>query len=785
MQFNELAGQILGHYRILQSVDRSETTTVFLAEDTYLRREVVVKVFRPQPGETGQFFSRFSSEARILAQLNHPNILPVYDYGEQQDLAYLVLPYMREGSLRDLLQACKMLSPAEALPLVSQLLNALQYAHDRGLIHGNIKPSQILFKASGTLALSGFSSLKLPSVEPNGDTQSLGETIIRADHKTLETPDYTAPEQIRGQVSPLSDIYTVGVILYEMLTGTRPFVADAPMDVSAKHLYEQPRQLHEINPQVSPQLEAIVLRALEKDPAKRYQQPTEFLQALVQAIAPTESAKQGNALSSATFIPLPPPTLQPNSRTPGVEHSAASKGGETAQPTYATLPSSGLTDPQATIANDSSSVQPISVPSRTRHHRRSLIIGAALTLLALSLVVSGGVILLPGLLGTHTPTPVVIGGTALPQTSCPVASTARAAVMPSLPVENHPTIIYSGKAGSASTSGFALLKRYDITTGSTAEIVKIANTQIGPAQVSTDGQWILFVAQAGDTVKLQLVRIDGHELQTLYCNTTDYIASMQWSANQKLVIFTLAGQRANAAGSGVYLLNLASGMLQELVTPSGTDLSIASWLDNTRVYLTDAQSSLQPGTIYLLDTGLGPNQHLSDLKMILRGNCLDFNGSHDSTALYVAQFTCGATSSSGSIPQQGPSSISVQPATGGPTRTIFTNPTLAVTRIRAISNMTLLLLIANYSQNNTIDTSHNGLWKINIDGTGLARLTSDGSSFSTTDIFVSRHGSMYALGGFSFTPTYRNLLRYGSLNGGPSSTVVLDLTDALVIGWAT
>jgi len=145
MRPEDLQGQTLGHYRIVRQVGYGGMSTVFLAEDINLGREVAVKVFWPRPGETKDFLRRFSREARVLAQLDHPNILPVYDFGEQDGHAYLVMPYMGGGSLKDLLKVRQVLPPAEAIRLTTEVLNALQYAHERGLIHRDIKPGNMLF----------------------------------------------------------------------------------------------------------------------------------------------------------------------------------------------------------------------------------------------------------------------------------------------------------------------------------------------------------------------------------------------------------------------------------------------------------------------------------------------------------------------------------------------------------------------------------------------------------------------------------------------------------------
>src|SRR5579885_1970298 len=281
MRPEEMTGHILGHYRMLRLLGYGGSSTVFLAQDINLQREVAVKVFQPRDGETRDFLHRFAREARVLAQLDHPNILPVYDYGEEGDSAYLVMPHMAGGSLRDRMRKQRKIPTSEAIQLISQVLNALQYAYDHGLIHRDIKPGNMLFKADGTLLLSDFGLVKVLSGETVSNFQT--EPMSITGQSLSGTPDYMAPEQINGQAIPASDIYATGVVLYEMLTGSRLFTAENYVGVLMKHLYEQPRPMRDLNPAISPALEEDVLRALAKEPAKRYQHPRDFLSALVRA----------------------------------------------------------------------------------------------------------------------------------------------------------------------------------------------------------------------------------------------------------------------------------------------------------------------------------------------------------------------------------------------------------------------------------------------------------------------------------------------------------------------
>jgi branched-chain amino acid transport system substrate-binding protein len=288
---DDLYGKELGRYLIGKPLGRGGMATVYQATDALLQRQVAIKVCRPDQENTTNFLRRFIREAQTLASLQHPHILQIFDIGDQDKNAYLVMPYLTGGSLKERLELQPIHTSQEVLRLASQILPALQYAHSKRFIHRDLKPSNILFETSGdesseSALIADFGLVKLLSPdnpEEGLETQSQSGVIIG-------TPEYMAPEQIQGQATRLSDIYSVGVIFYEMLTGMRPFAAANPTAVQVQHLQRPPRPLRDLNPSISPQVEAVILKTLAKDASQRYQSAQELLHALEQAVASEENA---------------------------------------------------------------------------------------------------------------------------------------------------------------------------------------------------------------------------------------------------------------------------------------------------------------------------------------------------------------------------------------------------------------------------------------------------------------------------------------------------------------
>ncbi len=282
-----LLGHVLGKYEIVDLLGRGGMATVYKAYQRDVDRYVAVKVLPPHPGQDADFVERFRLEARTIARLQHPHILPLYDYGNQDDILYLVTPYLEGGSLSDRIQQGPMpLSEVERV--LQQIASALDYAHKHGMIHRDIKPDNVLLSAEGNVQLSDFGIVKL--VE--------GGAALTASGGVVGTPAYMAPEQAQGlPPSPSLDIYALGVVVYEMITGQRPYTADTPMQVLFKHITEPIPDIDQVIDGLPPGIPLVMKRALAKDPAARYPTAGAFAAAFAEALHSQEATLGQSALA--------------------------------------------------------------------------------------------------------------------------------------------------------------------------------------------------------------------------------------------------------------------------------------------------------------------------------------------------------------------------------------------------------------------------------------------------------------------------------------------------------
>jgi ligand-binding sensor domain-containing protein/tRNA A-37 threonylcarbamoyl transferase component Bud32 len=302
-------GQTLGAYRIVNQIGQGGMATVYKAYHAAMDRYVAVKVLPKQFAESSEFMGRFQQEARTIANLEHPHILPVYDYGAHDNIPYFVMRYLDTGTLKDRIKAGP-ISLAEADRLFTQLADALGYAHERGVIHRDIKPSNALVDSRGGLFLTDFGIAKLTE----------GAAQFTATGAITGTPAYMSPEQAQGEkIDHRSDIYSLGIVLYEMVTGRVPFEAETPLAVIFKQIQANLPPPSEANPEVSPEVERVLLKALAKNREDRFNTCGEFLDAWKGALAKTPTAKFQPPPVAAPSIPSAPMVVTPAAEAPAAK----------------------------------------------------------------------------------------------------------------------------------------------------------------------------------------------------------------------------------------------------------------------------------------------------------------------------------------------------------------------------------------------------------------------------------------------------------------------------------
>jgi len=287
---NNWSGQSIGGYEIAEEIGQGGMAVVYRAFQPQLDRWVAVKILEATGAGGDEFLARFRREARAIAALRHPNILTIYDYGEEQGIAYIVMEYVPDGTLKAGLTGQPMDWP-DVATLIIPLGRALAYAHSQGIVHRDVKPANVLLLRPDWPLLADFGLVKLVGHQRG----------ITRPGMSIGTPAYLSPEQAAGEeIDHRSDIYGVGIILYELLTGSLPFEAKSPIDMMIRRLQGPPTPPRQLNPRITPQMEAVILRALAREQEARH--PT--MEALVNDLSRLPGAT-GRPISAASMAAAP------------------------------------------------------------------------------------------------------------------------------------------------------------------------------------------------------------------------------------------------------------------------------------------------------------------------------------------------------------------------------------------------------------------------------------------------------------------------------------------------
>jgi eukaryotic-like serine/threonine-protein kinase len=282
-----------GRYRVLHRLGSGGMAEVYCAQDLQLGRKVALKILYRRFAEDGEFVERFRREASSAAGLQHQHVVAVYDRGEYDGTYYIAMEYLEGRSLKTIVQQEAPLDADRAIDLIIQVLRAARFAHRRGIIHRDLKPHNVIVDADGRAKVTDFGIARA------------GASDMTQTGSIMGTAQYLSPEQAQGHaVSAASDIYSIGIMLYELLTARVPFDGESAVTIALKQVNELPERPSVLNPAITPELEAVVMRALEKDPARRFPDAESFISAL-------QAARDGTA--TGLVVAVVPPPLDPPS----------------------------------------------------------------------------------------------------------------------------------------------------------------------------------------------------------------------------------------------------------------------------------------------------------------------------------------------------------------------------------------------------------------------------------------------------------------------------------------
>ena len=566
---DELIGQQVGGYEVLDRVGQGGMAAVYRAKQNSMNRTVALKVLPRHHVRDDTYLKRFEREVEIIAQLEHRNIVPVYDYGEYDNLPFIAMRYMPAGSVDDLLSRGT-LKVERALDIVQQIAPALDYAHSKNVLHRDLKPSNILLDDNGDAYLTDFGIARILGVESKGNTITTQGVV--------GTPSYMSPEQAQGKdLDGRSDLYSLGVALFEMLTGRRPFENETPYGIAVMQVTAQPPNPRSFNPQLTAAVEQVILKALKKKPDNRYNNAVEMAQAFTMAVErpdsiyDTEPSGIPTNLARQSTQPAQPQQYE-EERTVPSSPAPQSAVHNTPPPAYNT-PSAYVPPPQS-----SQMQRPVGLRDRVRRERQrrgnnlwfsvlvGMIIGCGLlSLLVVVLIMTldslfdtGGnddtqaAVTVPtldpteralrALLGsggsTSVPgeTPQFTGATAIP-TRAPTEGVAPVGVAatPTLDPAFDPTqsrILYFAQRGDGNYAVYT----YDLSTGREIRLTGEGFDSSYPL-ASPDGAQIVYQSNEEGDFEIYVMDLDDRDTRQLTDNTvTDRLAA--WSPDGEWIVYS-------------------------------------------------------------------------------------------------------------------------------------------------------------------------------------------------------------------------------------------------------
>lgn len=550
----ELDGRVFRTYEIIRELGHGGMAVVYLGRQTTMDRLVAIKVILSSYSREADFRARFDQEARTIAHLEHPHILPVIDYGEEDFGAYLVMRYVDGGTLETRLQSAP-LPFEEAYDMLGKVASALDYAHGKGIVHRDLKPANILLDETGNPYLTDFGIAKILQAT----------TQLTRTGATVGTPAYMAPEQWKSEpVGPYTDQYALGVVLYQMITGDLPFKADTTFGYMHKHIYERPEPPDLIHSGLPSAASEVILRGLAKDPAERYPTVRLLHEAFGAALygehaAPTKPA----AAEGATVVGMEQGAFDSGIASLPATRRARGVGGAQALPEDATAALPGrLTPPPASVA--------------ARRGSGGLIaLVALLTVILLSVIVFGGRALLGGPTSTSTPTATPPIEVAAAPTAAPTVVEEIMAAAPQEPsATSEPT--------EADTATATVIVTATVTDTSTPTATKTATVTASATETNTVTATPTLTPTATDTATATATSTetptftptatwtpDAGATEDAALAATSQRVARELTATSSALIFELATQQAAQVGTKIAVSSFTPTATPTL-TPTAT-----------------------------------------------------------------------------------------------------------------------------------------------------------------------------------------------------------------------
>lgn len=666
---DDLIGKQLGGYEILERVGQGGMATVYRARQTSMDRIVALKILPLHLMKDDTYLQRFEREVRIVAQLEHRNIVPVHDYGESEGQPYIAMRFMDAGSVDDLIRKGPM--PAEQiLDIVTQIAPALDYAHTKNVLHRDLKPSNILLDDDGGAYITDFGIARILGVEGQGNTITTQGVV--------GTPSYMSPEQAQGHaMDGRSDIYGLGVMLFEMATGRRPFQNETPYGIAVMQVTTPPPNPRAINPNITAAVEQVILKALKKRPENRHQTAAALADDLADAVKNPENKDDTQprplpvkeALDLTQPAPKPPRSFEDQATMPSSAQNAPSQSAPSQSPQQplqpAAAPPPSRLMPAQNPTNSSQVSRPYSVsrPVMPRRRKRpnnmwvSIAVGGLigcglLTTIAIVIVMAAGVLLnnndddpapeptnaesgissVPTLdptsetarltmvgnaaiPGNNLTTPVFVNATPIPsRTPTPIAPAADATGITPVGMRATATFDPDFNLANSQVIYFAFQENtynvllYDLLNGEVAQLTADDTSSSYPA-VSPDGSQIVFQSDRDGDFDLYMLDVNSGEIAPLTDNDVlDRLPA--WSPDGEWIIYS-----TDTRGDGTYDLYRipAAGGNPEPVFSNGQRNSHARYNSDGRqiVFTSGDPDNANTWEIILLDLGSGETLQLT------------------------------------------------------------------------------------------------------------------------------------------------------------------------------